>query len=144
MKKILLMVVAVFGLACSDATGPEMKQVEPPEAALINCTQMINVGNIVVVDVSPENQLFAFAGSGSLTAVVIRDNTSIPGVQYHCQDYNATVTFQVLGFLAGAWQLYDVQKQSARIRQVGGSAGAWSLVRGYIGTKADTVRVETY
>ena len=145
--RYLLALLLLLTVACqNDLTLPSDTGLNPaPEGtanAIVDCAQTTNVGSVVRVELLPSTVGLLVNGSGShgqvtVKATVLRDNSSIPGIQYHCWDYSAWVNFSIA---YPAWMVSRTP-QSATLNP--NTVGNTKLI-GSLGGKADTTWVYSW
>jgi hypothetical protein len=145
--RYLFALLVLFTVACqNDLTDPSVKEpngmapAAAPQAAYttLDCRQAFSVGSVVLVDM-PASITFPANQSGTITAAVYRDHSTMAGVQIHCRDYVVTVSWKHLSFIQGFWTLTPLTAQSVRVKLNAGSSG-WVNVIGTVGAKSDTTR----
>jgi hypothetical protein len=95
-----------------------------PLSALISCVGMPNVGSIAKVSSTPATKSLAQGAVFTVTAAVIRDNASLPGIQLHCQDYSVPVSWGFnYVYLAGWCKGSCSNPQVWEIQSTGGGVG---------------------
>jgi hypothetical protein len=139
--RYLLSLALVLLVACIEPTPPtntptDVTGMEPVTAGtlpkLVSCDQIGGAGNIVQVNSTPAHKYWPASGNPfNVFGQIIRDNVSIPGVQYHCEDLGMKVEWQVyFGSPACLVEPWNNQANYSSVLQLtcGATGSVWKAI----------------